>query len=143
MSASPTPTSTSGGPLSLAEFFEGVGAGRVSVQRCGSCGDLAVPPKAFCPSCYGAIWERVVLAGEGEIASFTVIRVPPKALATEAPYAIAVVRMSEGVSLTGRVEGAPVDAIRVGLPVRLVPPPNPGATPPVVTFRPRGAERAG
>jgi uncharacterized OB-fold protein len=128
-------------PLSIADFFAGVRAGRVQVQRCTACGEHAVPPKAFCPSCGAARWESVALAGDGEVASFTVIRVPPRALAAEAPYPIAVVRMTEGVSLTGRLSGVPLEGIRVGLPVRLVPPAQPAADPPVITFQARSPAR--
>ncbi|MGH7320278.1 MAG: Zn-ribbon domain-containing OB-fold protein [Candidatus Rokuibacteriota bacterium] len=124
-------------PLSLRDFFDGVRAGRLYVQRCSSCDELAVPPKAFCPSCRSTAWERAPLAGDGEIASFTVIRVPPGPLAARAPYAIAVVKFPEGVSLLGRVEGLPLEALRIGLPVRFVPPADPAANPPVIAFGPR------
>jgi uncharacterized OB-fold protein len=127
--------------LSLADFFAGVRTGRVRVQRCTACGEHAVPPKAFCPSCGAASWDSVVLAGDGEIASFTVIRVPPKTLAAEAPYCIVVARMTEGVSLTGRLSGVPLEAIRVGLPVRLATPAHAAADPPVITFQVRSAAR--
>jgi 3-oxo-4,17-pregnadiene-20-carboxyl-CoA hydratase alpha subunit len=124
------------GSLGLTEFFEGVRTGRVSVQRCRSCGALAVPPKAYCPGCRGTTWERQPLTGDGEVASFTVIHVPPGSLAAQGPYAIAIVRMAEGVSLLGRLDGLPVEALRIGLAVRLVAPADPAATPPVITFRP-------
>jgi hypothetical protein len=120
----------------IGEFFAGVRAGRLVVQRCGSCGGLAVPPKAVCPGCGGTAWDRAALSGDGEVSSFTVIRVPPARLAAEAPYVIAIVRMAEGVSLTGRLQ-VTVDLARVGLPVRFAPPPDPAAEPPVLTFRPR------
>ena len=124
-------------PLTLKEFFDGVRAGRPVVQRCLGCGELAVPPKAVCPACEGTAWGRAPLGGDGEVASYTVIRVPPARLAAEAPYAIAVVRMAEGVSLLGRMVDAPLDGLRVGMPVRFVPPADPGAEPPVIAFHPR------
>jgi len=128
-----------GGGLSIREFFDGVRAGRLAVQRCRSCGELAVPPKAACPSCQGFEWDRSELGGEGEVTSFTVIRVPSAGLAAEAPYAVVVVRMFEGVTLLGRTIGVPSEALaetlRVGLPVRFVPSP---VDPPVLTFTPRG-----
>jgi hypothetical protein len=123
--------------LSLAEFFDGVRTGEVYVQRCAACGELSVPPKAFCPSCQGPAWERARLRGDGEVASFTIIRVPPAALAAEAPYAVVVVRMAEGVSLLGRTDGIALDALRVGLPVRVAPSADPAASPPVIRFRSR------
>jgi uncharacterized OB-fold protein len=131
-------TAAAGAALTVAEFFEGVRAGRLVVQRCAGCQALAVPPKLYCPDCHGRAWERAPVGGEGEVVSFTVIRVPPGRLAREAPYAIAVVRFAEGVSLLGRLTGVALDAIRVGLPVRLAPPADPAANPPVATFVPRG-----
>jgi uncharacterized OB-fold protein len=132
------PAAVAAGPLTLREFFEGVRAGRLTVQRCAGCGALAVPPKALCPACHGREWERVTPAGEGEVTAFTVIRVGPGPRAAEAPYAILVVRFAAGVSLLGRTSGIPLEALRVGLPVRLVPPAEPAADPPVATFAPRG-----
>jgi uncharacterized OB-fold protein len=131
------PVATASGPLTLKEFFDGVRAGRLVVQRCAGCGEPAVPPKRLCPACHGGEWERLTLGGEGEVASFTVIRVPPGRLAADAPYAIVVVRFPEGVSLLGRTTGLALEALRVGLPVRFVPPTDPAADPPVVTFAPR------
>jgi uncharacterized OB-fold protein len=130
-------TAHSGGALTLGEFFAEVRAGRLVVQRCAGCGELSVPPKLHCPACQGRRWERAPLRGEGEIASFTVIRVPPGRLAAEAPYAIAVVRLAEGASLLGRVVGLPFEDLAVGLPVRFAGPAEPAAEPPVITFAPR------
>ena len=119
--------------MTLTQFFGGVREGRVTVQRCLQCGVLAVPPRAACAECHHTGWKDETLGGHGLVASYTVIRVPPGRLAAEAPYVIVVVRMAEGVSLLGRLTG-PVDAARVGLPVRLVVPPAVAEGPPVITF---------
>ncbi len=130
------PAAAADGLLTTGEFFAGVREGRLVVQRCGQCGALAVPPKAICPGCEGTRWGRVTLGGDGEVASYTVIHVAPAPLAAEAPYAIAVVRMAEGVSLLGRLLGVPHDQLAVGLPVRAVPPAA-DVDPPVIAFRRR------
>lgn len=135
MSATTAPAETARG-MTTREFFDGVRAGRLIVQRCAACGALAVPPKAVCPACESFRWDRATLGGDGEIASYTVIRVPPAQLAAEAPYVVAVARMAEGVSLLGRLTGAPIDAVEVGMPVRFVGPLT-GAEPTVIAFRPR------
>lgn len=134
MSATAPPA---GAGLTLKEFFAEARAGRLVVQRCTGCGALAVPPKAFCPACHGQTWEPAPLRGEGEVASYTVIRVPPAPLAGQAPYAIAVVRFPEGAALLGRVEDLPLERLRVGLPVRYAGPADPAAEPPVLIFVPR------
>jgi Predicted nucleic-acid-binding protein containing a Zn-ribbon len=63
----------------------------------------------------------VPLAGKGAITSFTVIRVAPRGRGDEAPYAVAVVQLDEGVSLLGRIVDIPFDTLRSGLPVRFRP----------------------
>jgi len=107
--------------VTLSQFFAGAREGRLTGVRCAGCGALAIPPKEFCPACGRRGWEVVTLSGEGTIASFTVIRVPPRAFAGEAPYAIAAVTLREGVSILGRVVDIPLDALVVGLPVRFRP----------------------
>ena len=114
--------------ITLRHFFEKAREGQLTAVRCGRCGELAVPPKEFCPSCAQRAWEPVDLSGEGTIASYTVIRVAPRAHAADVPYAIAAVQMKEGVSFLGRVVDVPLDKVAVGLPVRFRPLVNDGQT---------------
>ena len=114
--------------ITLRHFFEKAREGQLTAVRCGRCGELAVPPKEFCPSCAQRAWEPVDLSGEGTIASYTVIRVAPRAHAADVPYAIAAVQMKEGVSFLGRVVDIPLDKVAVGLPVRFRPLVNDGQT---------------
>lgn len=106
--------------VTLKSFFEEARAGRLTGIRC-ECGEIAIPPKELCAACGKRAWTQVPLAGDGAIASFTVIRVPPRGRAEEAPYAVAVVQLREGVSLLGRVVDIPLESLRIGLPVRFRP----------------------
>ena len=107
--------------ITLKGFFEEAREGRLSAIRCGSCGELAIPPKELCPSCHERRWELVPLHGTGSVVSFTVIRIPPRGRLAEAPYAVAVVKLDEGVSLLGRIVDIPLDALTAGLSVRFLP----------------------
>ena len=121
-------------PTTLHAFLEGVRSGTLTAIRCAKCGAAAIPPKQFCPECGQRQWEPLPLSGKGTIASFTVIRVAPRGHAGEAPYAIAAVRLEEGVSLLGRVVDVPLERLSVGLPVRFRPVQSRGQT--VVGFGP-------
>ena len=107
--------------ITLKNFFEEARAGRLTGIRCAECGALAVPPREFCPVCQHRRWEPVPLSGAGTVTSFTVIRIPPRGRAAEAPYAVAVVKLEEGVSMLGRVVEIPLDALKTGLPVKFRP----------------------
>ncbi len=107
--------------INLKSFFERAREGQLTAVRCLHCAEMAIPPKELCPSCHERAWEPVPLSGEGTIASFTVIRVAPRAHAADAPYAIAAVRLKEGVSLLGRIIDIPLTALEIGMPVRFRP----------------------
>jgi uncharacterized OB-fold protein len=107
--------------VTLQGFFAEVRAGRLTGIRCRECGELTIPPKELCASCGKRAWDTVPLTGDGTIASYTVIRVAPRGHTGETPYAVAVVQLSEGVSLLGRVVEVPLESLRAGLPVRFRP----------------------
>ncbi|HEV8440883.1 MAG TPA: Zn-ribbon domain-containing OB-fold protein [Methylomirabilota bacterium] len=104
--------------ITLKSFFEEARAGRLTGIRCARCGALALPPKEFCADCQQRQWEPIPLTGTGTVSSFTVIRIPPRGRAAEAPYAVAVVKLHEGVSLLGRVVDIPLESLKTGLPVK-------------------------
>lgn len=108
-------------PITVQTFFEQARAGKLIGIKCGGCGALAIPPRELCPECGRRQWSPVPLSGDGEVASFTVIRIAPRGHAGDAPYAIAAVRLVEGVSVLGRVVDIPFDELAIGRKVRFRP----------------------
>jgi uncharacterized OB-fold protein len=107
--------------ITLGHFFEQARGGRLTAIRCRQCRELCIPPKEYCPACQRRDWEPVDLKGTGTIVSYTVIRVPPRGRPAGVPYAVAVVRLDEGVSLLGRLVDIPLEAVKTGLLVRFRP----------------------
>ena len=107
--------------VTLKKFFETARDGRLTAIKCGRCGNLEIPPKEFCDACGQRDWKTLALSGDGTIASYTIIRVAPTKHAGDAPYAVAVVKLREGVSLFGRIVDIPLDRLAVGMPVRFRP----------------------
>ena len=107
--------------LTLKGFFEHARSGRLSGIKCGGCGEVAIPPKEYCASCHARAWQVVPLTGEGTLASYTVIRVAPARHASDAPYAVGVVKLKEGASIFGRILDVPFEKLEVGMPLRFRP----------------------
>ena len=107
--------------ITLKGFFEQARSGRLTGIKCGGCGEVAIPPKEYCASCHARAWQVVPLAGEGTLASYTVIRVAPAKHAGDAPYAVGVVKLKEGASIFGRILDVPFDKLEVGMPLRFRP----------------------
>jgi 3-oxo-4,17-pregnadiene-20-carboxyl-CoA hydratase alpha subunit len=107
--------------VTLKEFFERAREGRLTGITCGGCGEVAIPPKEFCATCGARNWRSIGLSGDGTLASYTIIRVGPTKHAADTPYAVGVVRLTEGASLFGRIVDIPFEKLAVGLPVRFRP----------------------
>jgi uncharacterized OB-fold protein len=102
-------------------YWDGARAHELRLQHCGDCARVWHPPLPLCPGCgSGAIsWQAA--EGSGVVHSVTVThQAAHPAFATRVPYAVAVVRLSEGVLIVGNVLGAEPSDIAIGQPVRVV-----------------------
>ena len=112
-------------------FWEGVAAGQLRMQACGSCGRLRFPPRPMCPYCHSTdvTWEA--MSGRGTIYSFVVAHPPLlPAYADVAPYNVVLVSLDEDPTL--RLVGnlvtdadAPINSVdpttlQIGSAVRVV-----------------------
>ena len=102
-----------------ARFWNSLAEGRFLSTWCDACRRFTFPPKPHCPVCWATEVDWKELGGAGRLYSYTINYVPPRGMAMEAPYAIGIVDLAEGVRLMCRLVGMPrledVDG-----PVRLV-----------------------
>jgi uncharacterized OB-fold protein len=85
---------------------------------CNECNEYYFPRPKYCRKCLGHSKE-VVLGSEGEIYSYTVIRVKPP-LGLPSPYAVGYIDLTErGLRVFCLLDPAAVDALQIGLPVTL------------------------
>jgi uncharacterized OB-fold protein len=110
-------------------FWDAAEEGRLLVKRCTACGRLHHYPRSICPFCWSDRTEWVPASGRGTIYSYSVMRRVP------IPYAIAYVTLDEGVTMMTNIVDCDLEAIRIGLPVRVVFRPTDGG-PPVPMFTP-------
>lgn len=76
---------------------------RYEAAKCTKCGKIYFPPRLVCRECRGRKFEKTELARNGEVETFTVIRVPPSGFADETPYAVGVIKLDDGVKLTAQI----------------------------------------
>ncbi len=103
------------------DFWAGTAAGKLLVKHCTACHKPHWYPRPLCPFCISdkTVWKKSI--GTGTIYTFSVCRrVGP------VPYAIAYVRLDEGVTMMTNIVGCDLDAIRIGDRVRLVMKPGDG-----------------
>ncbi|MTD17112.1 hypothetical protein GIS00_24555 [Nakamurella sp. YIM 132087] len=86
------------------EYRDGLRRGELLIQKCPDCGTLTLYPKYACTNCQSEQWEWQPAGGHGVLHSFTVSRIgAPIGFEDDLPYALAVVKLDEGVQLLGRL----------------------------------------
>ncbi len=102
-------------------FWRLLAEGTMTVQRCSSCGSLQHYPRPFCVRCLSTALEWQPVSGRATLYSYTVVRrAASPAFAGDVPYVLGIIELEEGPHVTGNVIGAPIDNLRVGMPLELV-----------------------
>ena len=94
---------------------------RLVGSRCKTCKEAFFPKKIMCPNCRrrGSI-EEYQFSGEGEIISYTIIRVPPEGFEKYSPYAVAIIGLNGGSTrVSGQIVGD-IEKVATGKSVRTV-----------------------
>lgn len=103
----------------MAPFWDGCRAGRLLVQRDRATGRVHWPPK---PAYWkGGRLEWIEASGRGEVYTYVVAYAPfLPAFAEQLPHILVVVQLQEGPRLVGYMVETTPQAMRFGLPVRVV-----------------------
>ncbi|HPU52549.1 MAG TPA: Zn-ribbon domain-containing OB-fold protein [Burkholderiaceae bacterium] len=86
-------------------FWDALAVGRLITTRCMACRTLSFPPRNLCRACWGRSLKWIDLSPRGRLYSFTRVHVVPGAFSHDAPYAIGIVDLADGVRLMCRMIG--------------------------------------
>jgi uncharacterized OB-fold protein len=92
-------------------------APHILVFSCSKCSWKDIHPVDGCPRCHSRLVESQC-SGLGKVATFTVIRYPPRGFEEAAPYVVALIDIENGPRVMGRVSANP-DRIEIGSVVAL------------------------
>jgi uncharacterized OB-fold protein len=63
--------------------------------------------------------EEAKIEEMGKLITYTIIRVPPQQYVDQAPFAVGIVELDDGVKLTGQVVDCDFDDIKIGMRLKL------------------------
>lgn len=103
-------------------FWEGTRAGELRLQRCTACSNVYFPPRPFCPACAARTVEWFKASGKGKLHSYVINHRPAPGFEAEAPYAIAVVMLDEGVKMMTNLREVAMtpEALQLDMPLEVV-----------------------
>jgi len=86
-------------------YFDAAAEGELKIQRCLDCGKPFFYPRPCCPFCASDALEWITTSGRGTLYSYTINHRPAPGFEQDAPYAIAVVQLSEGPRMMANIVG--------------------------------------
>jgi uncharacterized OB-fold protein len=97
-----------------AAFWQAANEGRLLLKACRACGRIHWYPRAVCPLCGSDDTHWQSASGRGTVYAVTVTY-----KAGPSPYALAYVRLEEGVTLMSNIVDCDPESVRIGDPVVL------------------------
>jgi uncharacterized OB-fold protein len=101
------------------EFWDATRDERLLYQFCLECDAVVQYPRARCPGCLGERLEWRESNGRAEVYAVSVQHGWANPFGGDGPYVVALVDLEEGGRLMTNVVDCEVDAVQVGMPVRV------------------------
>jgi hypothetical protein len=111
-------------------FFDAAAYGKLLIKYCNACKEFHHYPRALCPFCFSDKTEWRDAKGSGTVHTWSVLR-----RGVPVAYCIAYVTLDEGVSMLTNIVDCDLDAVKIGMRVKVVFKPTDGG-PPVPMFTP-------
>lgn len=98
-------------------FNDKVAQGKLMGNRCKTCGELHIPPRQICQRCGSQQLEWLEFSGRGTLEAVTLNRAPSSGFRGRPPYAVGIVRLDEGPSISGLMEVEKPEELEIGIRV--------------------------
>ncbi len=92
---------------------------RLEAAKCTKCGEIFFPPRLICSKCGHKEFENINLPDTGKIITYTVIRVAPSQFVDQAPFAIGIVELENGVRITCQIVDCDLEKLGTGQKVKI------------------------
>ncbi len=102
-------------------FWRGGRDGELRFQRCSDCGYYIHPPSVLCPKCLTKNLVIEAVSGKAEVLTFT-LNYQAWMPGLDLPFVLAVVQCIEqdDLRLTTNIVGCAPEAVKIGMPVRVI-----------------------
>ena len=92
---------------------------RFEANKCTECGTIFFPPRLICSECKNRKLEATKLKDKGKLLTYTIIRVAPRQFVDQAPYAVGIIELDDGVKLTGQIVDCDFEDLKIGNRVKI------------------------
>lgn len=106
--------------FTIEQLYKHMGQGKLMGGKCKKCGKIHFPPRPMCDDCFSKEFEWIEIPKKGKLLTYTVIYIAPAQFQAMAPYAMGIVQMENGLKIPGMMKEAPLDQIKIGMPLTIM-----------------------
>ena len=93
---------------------------RLEAAKCNECGHIQIPVFTICPKCGSRDNSMEKTPSTGKLVTHTIVYVAPTEFADQAPYAIGIIELDNGVRIMAQLTDCEFDQIKTNMPVQAV-----------------------
>ncbi|MHA1686311.1 MAG: Zn-ribbon domain-containing OB-fold protein [Candidatus Heimdallarchaeaceae archaeon] len=87
---------------------------RIVYSECQECKQKSLPPLPHCPSCNSTTVELKEALHYGTIETYTIINIPTTNFEKEAPFAVGIIKLTEGIRIMARIHYSDPSELKIG-----------------------------
>jgi uncharacterized OB-fold protein len=107
-------------PFTIEQFDKFLSQKRIMAGKCKKCGKIHLPPRLLCDKCFNDQFTWQEISGKGRLITYTVIHIAPVQFQSQAPYAVGIIQLEEGLKLPGIIDGIPHEQLKIGMELKIV-----------------------
>lgn len=92
--------------FTIDQFYKYLAHGKLMAGKCTHCEKIHLPPRPLCDRCFHQTFTWLEIVGKGKLLTYTIIHVAPIQFQDQAPYAVGIVQLENGLKLPGMITGA-------------------------------------
>ena len=90
---------------------------KIVYSECQECKQKSIPPLPHCPSCNSTAIELKEALHHGTIETYTIINIPTTRFEKEAPFAVGIIKLTEGIRIMARIHYNDPTELKIGAKV--------------------------
>ena len=107
-------------PFTIEQFHKFLAQKRIMGGKCKKCGKIHLPPRLLCDKCFNDQFTWQQISGEGKLLTYTIIHIAPLQFQSQAPYAVGIIQLEEGLRLPGMIDGIAHEQLKIGMELKIV-----------------------
>ncbi|MBD3225557.1 MAG: transcriptional regulator [Caldithrix sp.] len=92
---------------------------KLEAGKCKSCGYIVFPMRLICPKCQNQDFDSINLSREGTLITYSVIRVASSRFVNQAPFAVGIVELKEGVRILSQITDCNINELKSGMKMQV------------------------